>query len=174
MTIRSRTLVERVTTHRVRLGVRVGAALIGVLSVVIGTVGPVAAGPALLIDATDGRVLYAEDQDHQWHPASITKIMTAYLTFEAIKAGKLALDTRIPATETSVLQAPSKVGLPIGATMTVDLALKALIIKSANDTAVMLAEAIGGSVDGFAAQRHGKTARHDALELCQSEWSAGT
>ena len=135
----------------------VGSAL--ALSAVTLAVGPVAAGPALLLDVADGRVLYAEDQDHQWHPASITKIMTAYLTFEAIKAGKLTLETRIPATETSVLQAPSKVGLPVGATMTVDLALKALIIKSANDTAVMLAEAIGGSVEGFAAQMNATAKR---------------
>jgi D-alanyl-D-alanine carboxypeptidase len=143
----------------VRRGIRVGAAVIGVVGTAVGYVAPAAAGPALLLDATDGRVLYAEDQDHQWHPASITKIMTAYLTFEAIKAGKFALDTRIPATETSVLQAPSKVGLPVGATMTVDLALKALIIKSANDTAVMLAEAIGGSVEGFAVQMNATAKR---------------
>jgi D-alanyl-D-alanine carboxypeptidase len=125
----------------------------------LAVVSPAAAGPALLLDATDGRVIYAEDQDHQWHPASITKIMTAYLTFDAIKAGKLALDTRIAATETSVAQAPSKVGLPIGATMTVELALKAMIIKSANDTSVMLAEAIGGSVEGFAAQMNATAKR---------------
>jgi D-alanyl-D-alanine carboxypeptidase len=130
-----------------------------VCGIALTTAGSVVAGPALLIDATDGRVLYAEDQDHQWHPASITKIMTAYLTFEAIKAGKLALETRIPATETSVAQAPSKVGLPLGATMTVELALKATIIKSANDTAVMLAEAIGGSVEGFAAQMNATAKR---------------
>jgi D-alanyl-D-alanine carboxypeptidase len=134
-----------------------GLAVSACAAVSFGT--PVAAGPALLIDATDGRVLYAEDQDHQWHPASVTKIMTAYLTFEAIKTGKLALESRIPATETSVAQAPSKVGLPIGATMTVELALKALIIKSANDTAVMLAEAIGGSVEGFAAQMNATAKR---------------
>jgi D-alanyl-D-alanine carboxypeptidase len=117
------------------------------------------AGPALLIDVADGRVLYAEDQDHQWHPASITKIMTAYLTFEAIKSGKLTLETRIPASEVATMQAPSKVGLPVGATMTVDLAVKALIIKSANDTAVMLAEAIGGSVEGFSAQMNATAKR---------------
>lgn len=108
------------------------------------------AGPALLFDAKDGRVLYAEDQDHVWHPASLTKIMTAYMTFEAIKAGKLTLQSRIAASEVSTQQAPSKVGLPVGATMTVELALQALIIKSANDVAVMLAEAISGDVDTFA------------------------
>ena len=50
------------------------------------------AGPTLLFDASDGLVLYAEDDDNQWHPASLTKIMTAYVTFEAIKEGKLKLD----------------------------------------------------------------------------------
>jgi D-alanyl-D-alanine carboxypeptidase len=108
------------------------------------------AGPALLFDAKDGRVLYAEDHDNVWHPASLTKIMTAYMTFEAIKAGKLTMQSRISASEVSVQQPPSKVGLPVGATMTVELALQALIIKSANDVAVMLAEAIGGNVDDFA------------------------
>jgi D-alanyl-D-alanine carboxypeptidase len=110
------------------------------------------AGPALLFDAKDGRVLYAEDHDHVWHPASLTKIMTAYMTFEAIKAGKLTMQSRITASEVSTQQAPSKVGLPVGATMTVELALQALIIKSANDVAVMLAEAIGGDVETFAKQ----------------------
>ena len=60
---------------------------------------PAAAGPALLFDAADGRVLYAEDADNQWHPASLTKIMTAYLTFEAIKEGKLTLETKIACSE---------------------------------------------------------------------------
>jgi D-alanyl-D-alanine carboxypeptidase len=117
------------------------------------------AGPALLLDVADGRVLYAEDQDNQWHPASVTKIMTAYLVFEAIKANKLTLETRIPASELATAQAPSKVGLPVGATITVDLALKALIIKSANDVSVMLAEAVGGSVEGFAGQMNATAKR---------------
>ncbi len=116
-----------------------------------GTLGASAtlAGPALLIDANDGRVLYAEDQDDHWHPASLTKIMTAYLAFEALKSGKLTLEGKIANSENASQQAPSKVGLPVGAEMTVDMALRALIIKSANDVAVMLAEAIGGSEPGF-------------------------
>ena len=55
---------------------------------------PVSAGPALLFDAGDGQVLYAEDADNQWHPASLTKIMTAYVTFEALKEGKLTMARR--------------------------------------------------------------------------------
>ncbi len=110
------------------------------------------AGPALLFDPADGKVLYAEDLDNQWHPASLTKIMTAYLTFEALKAGKLTLEQKIPCSQTAANQAPGNLGLPVGTEITVDTALKALIIKSANDVAVMLAEAVAGSDVAFVAQ----------------------
>lgn len=118
-----------------------------------------AAGPALLFDAADGRVLYAEDADNQWHPASLTKIMTAYLTFEAIKQGKLTRDTRITCSEIASIQGPTKVGLAPGASMTVEIGLAALIIKSANDVAVMLAEAVAGSHEAFVAQMNATAAR---------------
>ncbi len=110
---------------------------------------PSAAGPALLLDASNGKVLYFEDQDHLWHPASLTKIMTAYVVFEALRAKRITLDQKISVSEKAHAQSPSKVGLPVGAEMTVDLALKALIVKSANDVAMMLAEAVGGSEEGF-------------------------
>jgi D-alanyl-D-alanine carboxypeptidase len=120
---------------------------------------PASAGPALLFDAADGRVLYAEDPDHQWHPASLTKIMTAYLTFEAIKEGKLTLETKITCSEIASIQGPTKVGLPPGASMTVETALQALIIKSANDVAIMLAEAVAGSHEAFVEQMNATAAR---------------
>jgi D-alanyl-D-alanine carboxypeptidase len=110
---------------------------------------PAWGGPALLFDAADGKVLYAEDLDNQWHPASLTKIMTAYVTFEAIKEGKLTPATKISCSELANSQGPSKVGLPVGAEMTVETALQALIVKSANDVAVMLAEAVAGTHDAF-------------------------
>ena len=113
--------------------------------------GPAAAGPALLFDPDDGKVLYAEDPDSQWHPASLTKIMTAYLTFEALKSGKLTLATTIPMSVNATRVQPSKLGLPVGVEINVDVALQALIIKSANDVAIMLAEAIGGSDTQFVA-----------------------
>jgi D-alanyl-D-alanine carboxypeptidase len=119
---------------------------------------PAGAGPTLLFDPASGQVLYAEDQDDQWYPASLTKIMTAYLVFEAIKAGKLTLETKITASELAAIQPPSKVGLPVGAEMTVDLALQALVVKSANDVAVMLAEAIGTSEAAFI-ERMNQTAK---------------
>lgn len=107
--------------------------------------GRVQAGPTLLLEATSGRVLYAESPDDQWHPASLTKMMTAYLTFQALKAGKVTLETQIPYSSAAHAQPPSKIGLPVGATMSVDLALQSIIVKSANDISVALAEAIGGS-----------------------------
>lgn len=110
------------------------------------------AGPALLFDLAESKVLYAEDIDHQWHPASLTKMMTAYLTFEALKQGRIKLDQQITCSEKAFNLPPSKVGLPIGGAMSVDLALQALIVKSANDVALMLAEAVGGSEDAFVAQ----------------------
>lgn len=117
------------------------------------TGGPaLASGPALVFDPSDGMVLYAEDADDHWHPASLTKIMTAYVTFEAVKTGKLKLDQRISYSERAQGQPPSKLGLHVGATLTIDQALKALIIKSANDVAVMLAEAIDGSQPEFVAR----------------------
>jgi D-alanyl-D-alanine carboxypeptidase len=120
---------------------------------------PAAAGPALLLDAADGRVLYSEDADNQWHPASLTKIMTAYVTFQALKEGKLTLASKIGCSELASSQSPSKVGLPVGAEMTVETALQALIVKSANDVAVMLAEAVSGSQEAFVERMNATAAR---------------
>jgi D-alanyl-D-alanine carboxypeptidase len=119
------------------------------LALAVGIVRPAAAGPALLFDAKDNKVLYAEDQDDAWYPASLTKLMTAYITFEALKQGTITLDTKLTASELANSQPPSKIGLPVGAQMDIELALQSLIIKSANDVAVMLAEGISGTQDAF-------------------------
>jgi D-alanyl-D-alanine carboxypeptidase len=103
-------------------------------------------------------VLYAEDQDDQWFPASLTKILTAYLVFEAIRDGKLDLQDKVKVSEPAFSQPPSRLGLPVGAEITVEVALQALIVKSANDAAVMLAEAVAGSQEAFA-ERMNATAK---------------
>lgn len=108
-----------------------------------------ASGPVMLVEADSGRVLYAEDQDHHWYPASLTKIMTAYLAFEAIKAGRLSLTDTVTVSEKAHAQPPSKLGLPVGGELGIDLAIRTLIVKSANDVAMMLAEKIGGSEEDF-------------------------
>lgn len=110
---------------------------------------PASAGPALLFEPANGKLLYAEEPDSLWHPASLTKVMTAYVTFKAIKAGRLTLDQKIPCSLVATLQPPSKVGLNVGAEMSVEKALQAIIIKSANDVTVMLAEAVSGSETKF-------------------------
>ena len=108
-----------------------------------------AAGPALLTEPSTGLVLYAEDADLPWRPASLTKLMTAYITFEAMRDGQLSPEDVAISTPLSQSQPPSKLGMPLGAQLTVDLAVKALIVKSANDVAIMLAEKVGGSVENF-------------------------
>lgn len=114
------------------------------------------AGPALLMDANSGKIFYAEDQDQPWHPASTTKLMTAYLAFEAIKNGRLKLTDAVLQSERSIKEPPSKIGYPVGIGMSMELALQALIIKSANDVAVMIAEKVGGTVEGFSARMNRK------------------
>ena len=124
------------------------------------------AGPALVIDAQSGLLIYSEDADVPWHPASLTKLMTAYVTFQAIRDGKLSLQDNISCSQHALEQPPSKIGLPVGAEMSVDLALKALIVKSANDIAIMLAEKVAGNEPAFVemmnqtAQRLGMTQTH--------------
>ncbi|HUJ37300.1 MAG TPA: D-alanyl-D-alanine carboxypeptidase family protein [Hyphomicrobium sp.] len=138
---------------------RCGTALFALLLVATLSSRATAAGPSLLFDVESGKVLYAEDQDNQWHPASLAKLMTAYLAFEAVKSGKLALNQKIACSAAAHAEPPSKVGLPIGGELTVDKALQALIIKSANDVAVMLAEAIGGSEADFVAKMNATAQR---------------
>jgi D-alanyl-D-alanine carboxypeptidase len=105
---------------------------------------------AIVVDANSGRVLHAVNADNRRHPASITKIMTLYLLFEQIEAGKLKLDTQLTVSARAASQAPSKLDLKPGQTIKVEDAIKALVTKSANDIAVVVAEAIGGSEDEFA------------------------
>ena len=137
-----------------------GARLVAGFGLVLSLMLPVraVAGPTLLFEPATGRVLYAEEMDDQWHPASLTKMMTAYLTFQAIKAGKIKLDTPITYSEAAHKMPPSKIGLPVGATLQVDIALQSVIVKSANDIALALAEAVGGSEEAFVEQMN-QTAR---------------
>ena len=105
---------------------------------------------ALVVDANSGEVLHAANADSLRHPASLTKIMTLYLLFEQIEAGKLRLDSRLDVSEHAAQQAPSKLGLKPGQTLSVEDAIRALVTKSANDAAVVVAEAIAGDEDSFA------------------------
>ena len=120
----------------------------------------------LLIEADTGKVLKAENATYPWHPASVTKLMTAYVTLKAVKNGKLSLDSLLTVSPIAAAEEPSKMGFPAGTQVTVDNALKMMLVKSANDIAVVLAEGVGGSVEGFAgemnrtAQQLGMTQTH--------------
>jgi D-alanyl-D-alanine carboxypeptidase len=104
----------------------------------------------IVVDANSGQVLHNTNADSLRHPASLTKIMTLYLLFEQLEAGKLRLDSRLEVSDHASQQAPSKLGLAPGQTIAVEDAIRALVTKSANDVAVVIAEAIGGDEDTFA------------------------
>ena len=106
--------------------------------------------PLLLIEADTGKVLHAENATDPWYPASITKVMTAYVTLQAVKNRRLTLDTLLTVSARAASQAPSKMGFKAGTQVTVDNALKMLMVKSANDMAVVLAEGVSGSIEKFA------------------------
>lgn len=106
---------------------------------------------AIVIDANSGEVLYAKRADSPRYPASISKVMTLYLTFQALSTGKLHLTDRVVVSPHAAAQAPSKLGLAAGESISVDEAIRAICTKSANDMAVAMAEKLGGSEQAFAA-----------------------
>jgi D-alanyl-D-alanine carboxypeptidase len=104
----------------------------------------------LLIDAATGKVLRAENATHPWYPASVTKLMTTYTALRAVKDGKIGLKTLLTVSRNAAAQQPTKMGFKEGTRLTVDNALKMLLVRSANDVAVAIAEGVGGSIEGFA------------------------
>jgi D-alanyl-D-alanine carboxypeptidase len=110
---------------------------------------PASADAQLLIEADTGKVLHAENATYPWYPASLTKLMTLYVTLRALREGRLKADTLITVSSNAASQAPSKMGFKPGIQVTVDNALKMLMVRSANDMAVTLAEGVSGSVSNF-------------------------
>lgn len=106
---------------------------------------------AIVVDARSGRMLYQSSAEAPRYPASLTKMMTLYLLFEAIDAGRVGKTTEIPISDHARTQPPTKIGFRSGQTIDVESAIQALATKSANDVAVAVAEFLGGSEDDFAA-----------------------
>ncbi len=150
--------VEGVVMVRVKGGLRRLAMPIAMaVALWSGTMAPASASPlgparysAILIDADDGSVLYSQAAEEIHHPASITKVMTLFLAFDALDAGRLNLSDRIVMTAHAAAQKPSKLGLRPGQTISVEDAIRVIAVKSANDVAVALAERLGGSEQAFA------------------------
>jgi len=121
----------------------------------------------LVIDVENGKVLYEHNAGYPWYPASVTKLLTAYVTLRAVNEGRLNLDTPLVVSANAAAQSPVKMGFAVGTVVTVDNALKMLMVKSANDMAVVLAEGVAGSIESFADEMNA-TARR--LGMIQSSF----
>lgn len=107
---------------------------------------------ALIEDATTGRVLYARNANELRHPASLTKMMTLYMLFEALQRGQVTMQTELPISWHAADMDPTKMGIPAGQSIPVEIAIKGIVVQSANDVAVAIAEALGGTESNFAQQ----------------------
>ena len=130
---------------------------------------------AIVVDGNTGAVLHASNADALRHPASLTKIMTLYLLFERLEAGKIRLDTPLKVSEHASEQAPTKLGLKPGQTIAVEDAIKAVVTKSANDAAVAIGENLGGDEASFreAHDGEGACAGHEPHHLRKRVRPAG-
>lgn len=113
------------------------------------TAAPASAAPLLLVDASSGEMLAAQEATRSWHPASLTKLMTAHLALSAVRSGRLGLNSSIVLSTNAASQAPSKLGVPPGTSLRLEDALLVMMVKSANDVAVAIAEAVSGSEVAF-------------------------
>lgn len=114
--------------------------------------------PYLVVERSTGAVLLQNHPFDRWHPASLTKLMTLYVTLKALKAGEISEGSPVTMSKRATREPPSKTGYAVGTRVRVDTAIKILIVKSANDMAVALAEAVGGTVENFVARMNEEAA----------------
>ena len=121
-----------------------------------GAMGSCAAGatPALTMDVATGEVLYQEDATQPWFPASTTKLMTVYVALSAVEAGKISMDTPLVYSARARSMPPSKMGFTPGTQVTLRNALRMLMVKSANDIAITVAEGVVGDAPSVVAHHH--------------------
>ncbi len=139
---------------RAIIGFSIATATVAVTVIDANAAGPKYAG--IVIDANTGNVLYSENADTLHYPASLTKMMTVYLTFEALEAGRITLDTPVVFSRNAAAQAPTKLGIGAGRSVTVREAILGIVTKSANDAAMALGEMLGGSEEDFARMMNDK------------------
>lgn len=132
-----------------RLWRRASAVVLLVIGAMAASVSFAQAMPQLLIDMRTNEVLYENEAGVPWHPASLTKLMTALIAFEAIETGQASLATPVITSANALSVPPSKMGFPVGTAITMEDALYFLIIKSANDIAIAIGETIAGSEPAF-------------------------
>lgn len=116
-------------------------------------------GAYIVVDVNTGMVLDQRNAFQTWYPASVSKLMTAYVTFRLIQSGRITLNSPVTVSQNALSQAPSKMGFKVGTVLTVDNALKMMIVKSANDIAVAIAESTAGSEPAFVAMMNSEAHR---------------
>lgn len=124
--------------------------------------------PTLVVDAITGEVIESNQATRPWHPASTTKLMTAYVALRAVKTGAISLETPMVVSPLASKQRPSKIGVKPGQEITLENALKILMVKSANDIAVVVAEGVGGTVENFARMMNQEARR---IGMRESNWT---
>ena len=115
--------------------------------------------PYIVIDVASGQIIEERDATRAWYPASVTKLMTVYVALQAVRQGRLTMDTPLVVTARAARMRPSKMGFAPGTEVTLDNALKMLMVKSPNDVAVTIAEGVSGSVEAFAMEMNQTAAR---------------
>ncbi len=154
--MRSSFLSARIST---RESVTARAIILAALLLTLAAPASARAEALLLIEADSGKVLHAENAAHPWHPASVTKLMTAYVTLRAVKERRLSIDQLFTVSPVAMAQQPTKMGFKAGIQVTVDNAIKMMMVKSANDMSVVLAEGVSGSVEKFADEMNATASR---------------
>jgi len=139
---------------RLAAAVSLGLSLAGLASAL-----PASAGTSLVIDASSGEVLSSDNPSKAWHPASTTKMMTAYLALKAVRERRIGLETAIPASKLAAGQPRVKVYIRAGQEVTLDNALRIMMVKSANDISYVIAEGVGGDVPTFVAMMNAEAQR---------------
>lgn len=132
---------------------------LAIMAGVLAVCGQASAAPHLVVDMKSGKVISREQEFDRWYPASLTKLMTVYTTFRAVESGKLSLKSPVKVSTNSLSKPPSKMGFPAGTILTIDSAVKILMVKSANDIAVALAESVGGTEAQFVAMMNDNARR---------------
>ena len=115
--------------------------------------------PYVVLDLGSGRVLADRNANQLWYPASVTKLMNAYVTFKAIRSGEVSLATRVVVSKNALAEPPSKMGFKVGTAIDLDNAIKMMLVHSSNDIAVAVAETVAGSEAAFIARMNAEAAR---------------
>ncbi len=152
--------LQKLLTFPPRAFVLTAAAGLGLATLLATAVaGPARAEALLLVDVESGKVISEQNATAPWYPASVTKLMTAYVTFKALRDHRITRDSLFMVSPRAMAQQPAKMGFKVGTRVTVDNALKMMLVHSANDMAVVLAEGVSGSIDKFTAEMNAEANR---------------